>query len=148
MSALIQILTGFLGSLGFSVLFQLRGKKLFFAAFGGFLSWSLYLLFGLFFQSEPLQYFLSAVAVTIYSEILARILKTPTSTFLVSSIVPLIPGGALYNTMCRALDTDFAVFTESAAHTGSLALSLAAGIVAVSSVMKIINAVTSSLKKR
>lgn len=143
----IQILTGFLGSLGFSVLFNIRGTKLIIAAFGGFISWGLFLLLGTFFESEPLRYFFSAVAVTVYAEIFARIKKTPTTTFLVASIIPLIPGGVLYHTMNYALKNDWANFSESAFYTIKLSLSLAVGIIVVSSVLRMVIAVINYVKK-
>ena len=42
LTEIIQIITGFIGSLGFAVLFNIRGKRLIAAAFGGFLSWTLF----------------------------------------------------------------------------------------------------------
>jgi len=44
MSPVIQIVTGALGSLGFSVLFNIRGKKLLITTLGGLISWSVFLL--------------------------------------------------------------------------------------------------------
>ena len=41
---LIQIFTGFLGSLGFSILFNIRGRKLLVASLGGLISWTIFLL--------------------------------------------------------------------------------------------------------
>ena len=84
----LQVLMGWAGSLGFSVLFNVRGLKLILASLGGAFSWSLYLLVEPLFPSEMFRYFLSAAFVAFYAEILARILKTPATTFLVPSIIP------------------------------------------------------------
>ena len=43
--ALIQIVSSFFGTLGFGFLFNIRGKKLFWAALGGMISWGLFLVF-------------------------------------------------------------------------------------------------------
>ncbi len=43
MQEIIQLFAAFLGSLGFAVLFNIRGEKLVFAALGGLLSWGVYL---------------------------------------------------------------------------------------------------------
>lgn len=145
---LIQLFTGFLGSLGFSVLFNIRGVKLFLAAFGGFVSWGFFLLFGAWFQSEPLRYFFAALAVTVFAEIFARIKKTPTTSFLVPSIIPLIPGGTLYYTMNYALKSDWENFVLSAFYTIKLALALAAGIIVVSSLIRMANAVVRFFQDR
>ena len=93
--ALIQILMGGLGTLGFNILFNIRGKKLVLATLGGVISWTVFLTLAPVLPGEALRYFLSAAVITVYGEILARIEKTPTTTFLVPSIVPLIPGSAL-----------------------------------------------------
>ena len=42
MHEMIQLLVSFTGSLGFAVLFNIHGKKLWFAALGGCLSWAVY----------------------------------------------------------------------------------------------------------
>ena len=40
----VQIMAGFVGSLGFAILFNIRGKRLAAAAVGGLFSWLLYVL--------------------------------------------------------------------------------------------------------
>ena len=44
---IIQVLAGFIGSMGFAVLFNIRGERLIAAAIGGLLSWLLFVV-GLF----------------------------------------------------------------------------------------------------
>ena len=53
MHEMIQLLVSFTGSLGFAVLFNIHGKKLWFAALGGCLSWAVYLIVGIW-TSSPL----------------------------------------------------------------------------------------------
>ena len=88
MNYALQIITAFLGSLGFSVLFNIRRTKLLIAGLGGMLSWSVYLLLGLYFDSDPIRYFFAAIFVTVYAEIFARIKKTPTTPLFVSAVYP------------------------------------------------------------
>ncbi len=140
MNYALQIITAFLGSLGFSVLFNIRRTKLLIAGLGGMLSWSVYLLLGLVFDSDPIRYFFAAIFVTVYAEIFARIKKTPTTSYLVPAFIPLIPGGALYNTMKFALHNDWQSFGDTAVYTIQLALALSAGIIVVSSVMRMAHA--------
>ena len=77
LTEIIQIITGFIGSLGFAVLFNIRGKRSIAAAFGGFLSWTLFVFLNLFIHNDPVNYFLVALAVSIYAEVMARVMKTP-----------------------------------------------------------------------
>ena len=128
MTALVQIITGFLGSLGFSILYNVRGKKLIAASLGGFMAWSLFLLLGLFMDSEPMRYLIVSMSISLYAEILARVLKTPTTTFIITALIPLIPGGSLYYTMSSAFGGNFDVFLGNAVSTLSLALALAIGV--------------------
>lgn len=144
-SPVLQILMGWAGSFGFSVLFNVRGLKLILASFGGAISWTLYLLVEPFFSNEMFRYFLSAAFVAVYAEIFARVLKTPATTFLIPSIIPHIPGGALYHTMRYALNREWSACLSQAVYTLSLALGLALGIIAVLSVFGVINVVLNKL---
>jgi len=131
---LIQILSGFVGSLCFGILFNMRGKRLIAASFGGLLSWGLFVMISYFIPSEPINYFLVAAVISLYSEILARIIKTPAAPIVTTSLIPLIPGGSLYYTMASAFDSDFSVFLEKATYTLKLAGALALGIIVVTAV--------------
>ena len=128
MIAFVQILTGFLGSLGFAILYNIRGKKLVAAAFGGLMSWSLFLLLGLFMDSEPIRYLIVSMSISIYAELLARFLKTPTTTFIITALIPLIPGASLYYTMSSVFGGNFDAFLGKALSPLSLALALAIGV--------------------
>lgn len=145
MSAFVQILTGTLGTLGFNILFNIRGRKLVLATLGGMISWAVFLALEPVFPSEALRYFISAATITVYGELLARLEKTPTTTFLVPSIIPLIPGSALYYTMNYALNKQWSQFVQQAFYTLQLALSLAVGIIAVTTCVRLLTAL---LRKR
>lgn len=132
-----QIITAFIGSLGFSILFNIKGRKVWYAATGGMLSWVTYLLGGLWLSGEMTQYFLSAIIVTIYSEICARIEKTPATTFLTAAIIPLVPGRALYYTMSYAVNGKFVEFANYGSYTVSVAVAIAAGIMVASSLSRV-----------
>jgi uncharacterized membrane protein YjjB (DUF3815 family) len=133
-----QIITAFWGSLGFAIFFNIRGRKIWYAATGGMLSWAVYLLGGLWLNNEITQYFISAIIVTIYSEICARIEKTPVTTFLTPAIIPLVPGKFLYYTMSFAVNGRFGEFAVYGSFTVAIAVAIAAGIMAASSLFKVL----------
>lgn len=147
MEHLIQILMGYLGSLGFNILFNIRGRKLFFASLGGLISWTVFLALEPLLPGEAIRYFLSAAAVTVYGEVFARIEKTPTTTFLVPSVIPLIPGGSLYYTMNYALNKQWAAFSHRGFYTLQLALALAVGIIAVTTLTRLLTVMGKRLRK-
>lgn len=147
MNPYVQILMGGLGTLGFNLLFHIRGKKLVLATLGGVISWAVFLVLEPVLPGEAVRYFVAAAVVTAYGEILARVEKTPTTTFLVPSIIPLIPGSALYYTMNYALNKQWSQFAGQAFYTLQLALALAVGIIAVTTAVRLVTTALRKLKK-
>lgn len=148
MNALIQICMGLLGTLGFNLLFNIRGKKLVFATLGGLISWSVFLILEPLLQGESIRFLIATATVTAYGEVLARKMKTPTTTFLVPSLIPLIPGSALYYTMNYALKKQWTEFAHQAFYTLQLAMSLAVGIIAVTTAVRLTTILISKAKKK
>lgn len=126
----VQLATALTGSLGFAVLFNARGRNLVWASLGGLLSWGVYLAWGLVYASDPTCYFVAALVLTIYAEIMARVRRTPVTVFLVAGTIPLIPGGSLYHTMSYAVAARWAEALHAALTTLLLAVAIAAGILA------------------
>lgn len=87
---IVQLITGSIGSFCFCMLFNLRKWRLFVSALGGLCSWSLFLLLETFIESRPVNYFLVAAVISFYAEIMARILKTPSTPIITAALVPLI----------------------------------------------------------
>ena len=137
-SELIQIAAGLIGSLCFGILFNMRGKRLIAAAVGGLLSWGLFVVLSHFVSSEPINYFIVAAVVSLYSEIMARALKTPAAPVVTTSLIPLIPGGSLYYTMASAFESNFTTFLEKAVSTLKLACALALGIIVVTAISQVL----------
>lgn len=135
----LQLFTAFLGSLGFSILFHIRGVKLLFAALGGLTSWGSYLLTLHFSGSLFAASLVSACWSAAYAELLARILRTPATLFIVSSIIPMVPGGSLYYTMYSVASGDAAGVSLHGFETVSVALGLAVGLAAVTSICNMVH---------
>ncbi len=137
--ALIQIAASFFGTLGFGFLFNIRGKRLAWAAVGGMMAWSIFLLLGLIIENEAIRYFIVSVCSTGYAEVMARLLKTPASTFSITVLIPLVPGGAMYYTTTYALAGSTELFINKAIYTLELSVALSLGIVLVTAVAKYIS---------
>jgi uncharacterized membrane protein YjjB (DUF3815 family) len=132
----VQLVTAFAGTFAFGVLFNLRGNKLIFTGIGGLFSWFLFLVLGFAIESEAVRYFIVSAVISVYAEVLARALKTPTTPFCIVSLFPLIPGGALYRTMTNALSHDWELFLDNAVYTLELAAALSVGIMLVAACIK------------
>ena len=81
----------------------------------------LFLLLGLFLENEVVRYLIVSIAVSVYGEVMARLLKTPTTLFSVVCLVPLVPGSGLYYTMTHALSGNLDGFVEKGTSTLGLA---------------------------
>ena len=110
------------------MLFNVRKDKLLLCSLGGLLAWSVYLAAGCISSSDVVRYFIASIIFTIYAEIMARIKKTPATTFIVSAAIPLIPGGYLYETMQYVMLKDFASFSSKGLWTLLLAFAIVAGM--------------------
>lgn len=131
MTELLQTITAFFGTLGFGLMFNIRGKKLWLGSLGGLLGWVAYLMFGLFFESDILCCFLASVLSSGYSEILARCMKTPATTFYIICWIPLIPGSSLYYSVASILRNDITGFLHYCLYTLEVAAALSAGVLLV-----------------
>ena len=107
---IIQVLASFVGSFGFAVLYNLRGKKLCMAGISGMVSWIAYLIVWNEMPSTFVANLAAAAVATIYAETMARILKTPVTVFLITGIIPLVPGGNLYYELCLGKTVAFILF--------------------------------------
>ncbi|NEZ45951.1 threonine/serine exporter [Clostridium niameyense] len=135
---ILNSIYAFIATLGFAGIFNIRGKKFFYASLCGSLSWTVYLIFLHLNYSNVLSFFAASLAIGIYSEILARLLKTPVTTFVICGLIPLVPGGGMYYTMQKCIEGDVNGALNMGINTLSIAGSIALGIVIISSITKII----------
>lgn len=135
---ILETIVSFIATFGFGIIFNIKGKKLFFASLGGGLSWFIYTLCLNVGLTEISSLFLSSVIFSTYSEILARILKTPVTTLVVCALIPLVPGGGMYYTMFEAVTGDINKALELGLTTISSAGVLALGVIFVSTLTRLL----------
>ena len=133
----IQTLMAGIASVGFALLYNVQGKRLIIPFVGGITGWTLYLML-MFLNNEILQCFIVTMFLSLYTETAARIVKTPTATFLVPNIIILIPGGSLYFTISSVIQGKWFNFISKGKETIFIAGAIAAGIMIVSSILKIV----------
>ena len=134
----MQLVTAFLGSLGFALLFHVKRERLLLASLGGLLAWGVYLLMGQVTDQDVVRYFVASVVLTVYAEVLARMVKCPATLFIVTAAIPLIPGGSLYRTMEFFMENDLEAFSRQALTTVLLAVALAVGMLFPTSIFQLL----------
>ncbi len=132
----LQLAAGVVGSLGFSLLFNVRGgKRLFWCAVGGGVAWGVVLLVQFAGGTEVLGYLTGSLVLTVYAEIMARIHYCPSTVYIAAATIPLIPGGSLYNTMRFAMDENWNAFAVQGLRTLGYAILISAGILIIHTIM-------------
>lgn len=131
-----QIFVAFVASLGFGIIFNIRGKNLIFASLGGGLSWFFYLFLTQNQISNIFSLFISSIIFSIYSEICARYLKTPVTTLVICALIPLVPGAGMYYTMYETILGNVSTAASLGLDTISSAGTLALGVIFVSTITK------------
>lgn len=138
---IVQLVTALLGSLGFALLFQLRKGLLAAASIGGLINWAVYLLVYELVGGAFIPCFVAAAVAVIYCEVAARVLKAPVTLFLVPSVVPSVPGSALFYTMSSIVRQDWVGAKSFGLKTAEFALGIAAGICLAVVVFSIVNSI-------
>ncbi len=133
---ILEVVSAFIAAFAFGIVFNIKGKKLVFAAICGALGWFVYKLSLILGYTDITSLFLASVALSIYSEIFARVLKTPVTTFVVAALIPLVPGGGMYYTMVEAISGNIMKSLETGIKTMASAGALALGIILVSTFTK------------
>ena len=133
---LIQLTASFLGSLGFSLLFNVEKKKLLPCSLGGVFIWCVYLICTRSFRLGDLAASaISAGVCQLFAEGMARRMKAPTTVFCIPALVPLIPGGSLYRTMEAVIARDWDKFYTSGSATLQVTFGIALGLSLISGLL-------------
>ena len=140
LESILQTLMGAIGSLGFAIVFNVRGQRLLFAFLGGGIGWGVCCLAGICWpNNEALCYFIATTALALYSECMARILRCPSTVMLVTGWIPLIPGGALYNSIATLVAKQMDEFVHRTLHTIFLMVAMSAGILLAMTIVHILS---------
>ena len=125
---------GVVGSLGFALLFGIRGTKpLGCIALGSCIGW---VAGG---HGKAFGMLASSLVIAICSEATARLIKTPVILLLVPMLIPEIPGGDLYYTMYSLIEGDSAKFASLLQLVLAEAGAIALGIILASYAAGLIN---------
>lgn len=130
---MVEIIIGLLmaafSALGFALMFRVRTRHLFVIAFGGILSYAVYLFVQYFVEGEFFPNLVAAIATAVFTELCAHRLRAPVQIYLIPMLIPLFPGGFLYYAMYHLLSKEYELFTENLLLTLEAAFALSGGII-------------------
>ena len=132
---LIHSIGAFGGTLGYAVLLNAPLETVLPASLTGLLGYVLYeLLFGFSVCGMIFSYFLATVVITVLCELEARIMRMPSTIFLLTALVPLVPGYTFYCAMLSMVENN----GRAAASYGLEAVQIVAAIAVGAAVTSVV----------
>ncbi|MEW9677595.1 threonine/serine exporter family protein [Lentibacillus sp. L22] len=102
-----QLITSFIAAAGFGIIFNAPRQSLIQCGLIGMLGWILYYWLVEQGMNVVPATVLAAMLVGALSQICAKLYKTPIIIFIVSGIIPLVPGGSAYDAMRHFVVNDY-----------------------------------------
>ncbi|WP_141430882.1 threonine/serine exporter family protein [Bacillus sp. 03113] len=124
-----QLVTSFIASAAFGVLFHVPKRSLLLCGFVGMAGWLIYYEL----EHKGIDMIPATVAaasfVSIISQIIAKKYKIPIIVFTVSGIIPLVPGGMAYHAMRRFVENYYIEAISIAAKAFMVSGAIAIGLI-------------------
>ncbi len=144
---ILYIFLAYIGSLTSGVTFNIKGRKLVFAGFSGMIGFLAYTALYHFTGYLLFSIFVGAVAVGLFSETSARLLKAPSTVFAIPGILPLVPGIAAYEMIRYLIDNQIYLALGKMIEVSGGAGAIAFGILLVTAMFRAASRVLRSGKR-
>lgn len=130
-----HVLCSFIGTVGFAVIHSVPKKYYFACGVTGMTGWMTYLFANSQeFMSPAIACFFGAFVVVLISRILTVYMKCPITVFLVSGILPLVPGAGVYYTAYYIVTNQLSLASMKGIESLKVAFAIVMGIVLVVSI--------------
>jgi uncharacterized membrane protein YjjP (DUF1212 family) len=123
-----DFVTAFIASVAFAIIFGVNKNRLLWAGIGSILTFTIYYILE---ENLFVAAIVSAIFTALYSEISARVHKAPTLVFLITGVIPTVPGRYLYNTMRYLVEGNWIEAGKFFLDTMTISLGIAAGVVGI-----------------
>ncbi len=145
---IIQLIMAAVSTVGFGILFRLRARYMPVVFALGGACFAIYYLFASVLKLDSFVAALMATLfVTVISEVLARAKHSPAVIFILTSLIPIVPGSSLYYMMRSFMTKNVDAALAHGAEALKIALGVAGGIIAVSVIGSLANALIERIKK-
>ncbi len=132
---LLHSVGAFGGTLGYAFLLNAPMNTVLPASLTGLLGYVIYeVMINLLAQSVIFSYFVSTVIIAVICEIAARVMRMPSTIFLLTALVPLVPGYTFYCAMLAIVERNGAAFASYGLEAVQIVAAIAVGA-AVTSVL-------------
>ena len=135
---LLPAFYAFMSCVGFCLVFNIHGPGILICGSGGAFGWLVYLVAIAYGHTVIMANLFSAIAITLFSEVMARIRRCPASVYLIIALIPLVPGGGIYQAMLHCVQGNTELFLATLLRTLGIAGALSLGVVLGSAFMRIV----------
>jgi len=122
----------------FAWFFYINRYDILAASLIGALGWLAYLLISSSFAGATMSYMFGALIVGLLSELFAAVFRKPATVYIVPGIIPLVPGGGMYETMLMAVWGKKELAATVGFNTLTAAAAIAVGIALASSLARLV----------
>ncbi|WP_377892345.1 threonine/serine exporter family protein [Alkalihalobacillus sp. R86527] len=129
MTFVAQLITSFIASTGFGVMFNAPKSSLLKGGLVGMSGWVIYFLMERSGIDAVIATVTASFFIAVISQIFAKVYRTPVIIFSVAGIIPLVPGGLAYDAMRHFVQNDYNTAINLAAKAFMISGSIAVGLV-------------------
>ena len=132
---LSNLFSSFVGTIGFAIMYNVPKKYYIGCGVTGMAGWIVYLLVsGMNYVSAAVGSFFGAFIVVLISRMLSVKMRCPITIFLISGILPLVPGAGIYNTVYYIVTNQLTQAALKGIESLKIAFAIVMGIVIVVSI--------------
>lgn len=132
---LSNLFCSFVGTIGFAIMYNVPKKYYIGCGVTGMAGWIVYLLVSsMNYVSSAVGSFFGAFIVVLISRILSVKMRCPITIFLISGILPLVPGAGIYNTVYYIVTNQLTQAALKGIESLKIAFAIVMGIVIVVSI--------------
>lgn len=124
-----QLITSFIATAAFGILFNVPKKSLFKCGLVGMLGWIIYILLANNGVNIVMATLVASFFVAVISQVFAKWFRSPVIIYSVSGIIPLVPGGMAYDAMRHFVENDYNLAINLAAKATMLSGAIAMGLI-------------------
>lgn len=142
----VEFLFAFLGTLGFTLIFNVPLRHIPVASFVGGAGWVVYQIASAMGCGIAISCFFGACTVGLTSDIASKVCKEAATIFVIPGVLPLVPGAGTYYTMLAIVQGNLDQAAAKGIETLAMAGAIALGLLVMGTVMQIIRGVSKRVK--
>jgi len=138
----VEFIFAFLGTLGFTFIFNVPLRHIPVASFIGGAGWAIYHIAVSAGCGIAISCFFGACIVGLSSDIASRICKEAATIFVIPGVLPLVPGAGTYYTMLAVVEGNLEMAADKGIQTLAMAGAIALGLLTMGTIIQVVRGIT------